>query len=168
MKYFVKGISLILFLALLIVDAIEISGVGLCIAGSVSSMIEAHKEAAYIPLTDSIFSVISGIGVAVLLVVALVIIAEIVIKIVIYRKAIKEKAFKHFKTFSIVGMIELVVNTLAGILVVGLLANQYFYGKTDTLSSIALTLFLVKVFMMFWLILDLLSAGQCIKDGVTY
>lgn len=119
MKYFVKGISLILFLALLIVDAIEISGVGLCIAGSVSSMIEAHKEAAYIPLTDSIFSVISGIGVAVLL-------------------------------------------------VVGLLANQYFYGKTDTLSSIALTLFLVKVFMMFWLILDLLSAGQCIKDGVTY
>ena len=168
MKHFVKWSSLIILVVLSIVNLIELGGVIFDIVLSVTRLKEAtpsYMDGSEMPIFDNLLTGITALVIAVLCVLALIIIAEIVINIIISVKAAKEKAYKHYKTFSIFSILELIANTFAWLLIIGLMGGTS-HEFQQSLTEIVLVLFCAKVLILFWLILDLLGAHQCVKDGL--
>lgn len=169
MKYFVKGSSYILLVVLIIIDLIELSGVIFDISLSGTRLKEAtpsYIDGSEATIFDGLLTAFTGFVIAVLVVLALMIIAEIVIKIVLCRKAATENAYKYYKGFSIFSIIETIVNTLAWALILGLMGGEIPYKDEQTLTGFIIFMFMTKIILLCWLVLEFLGARQCVKDGL--
>ena len=170
MKYFVKVVSFLL-LAVYLLEAV-------CLAGTagwgIFTGIDAHGNVGYGTLDGEPTPILDGLsrGFIILFIILLLfaialVITGIVIMAVLYVKAAKNGSFKHYKYMSIVSLPVGVIYFFISLFIT--LAFVVFEGDgapQDFLTKVVFTVFLANLFTEFFGILDLLSARQCIKDGL--
>lgn len=170
MKYFVKVVSFLIMAAYFIE--------GVCLAGTagwgILTGIEAHGDVGYGTLDGSPTPILDSLsrGFIILFIVLLffaiaLVITGIVILAVLYVKAVKNGSFKHYKYMSIASLpVGVVYCFISLFTVIAFLAFEGDAGPQDFLSRLVFAVFLTNLFTVFFGVLDLLSARQCVKDGL--
>ena len=170
MKWFVKVVSFIILISLSVIDIVMIASY---VFGFVLSIDEYRGIT---PLSEAqgyeFFESVLGPPLAMLLLIiflamSLFILAEFVIKLILYIKAVKKKSYKMYLALSLVSLAEEIINTAMMLLFgVNLLINLGAIHDREiaVITRGATICFFTYLFMAFWIILNILSANQCLKD----
>ncbi|MBO4398750.1 MAG: hypothetical protein J5795_01330 [Lachnospiraceae bacterium] len=177
MKYYVRVCSAIAFLFLLFVSVSAIGGLPKNIAYYVYEMkhpntVHGTIDGASTPHLDAIADAAQAVSVrmkiAVLVLAILLLVAENVWRFYLAYKLKQEKKFKHYRRFSFTAIIEIIVNTVIIALASAPPTEYYEYSRhpVEYMGRVNGPILALYVFMIFWLILNYLSANQCVKDGM--
>ena len=177
MKYYVRVCSAIAFLFLLFVNLSAIGGLCKNIAYHVYDMkhpfhVRGTLDGEPTPILDALANTSSAVEVRVkivfLVLAILFLLAQNVWRIHLARRLKKEKMFKFYKWFSVTAIFEIIVNAI----IIALAAEpptEYYESETHAVEYMGRfngTIMALYLFLIFWLILNVLSANQCVKDGM--
>lgn len=177
MKYYVRICSVIAFVFLLFVNVSGIGGLCQNIAYYVYEMKHPVKangtiDGAPTPflneLSERSQAVEVRIKIVVLVICVIIFLAENVWRFYLAHKLRKEKKFKYYKRLSITGILEIVINAVI-LLAASQTPTEYYDYETHPVKYMGHLngpIFGLYLFMIFWLILNILSAKQCEKDGL--
>ena len=170
MKWFVKVVSFIILIVLSVIDIIMIAfyAFGFMLSIDEYRGITPLSEAGDYEFFESLFGrPLTILFMVIFLVMILIVLAEFVAKLILYIKAVKEKSYKKYLTLSIVSLAEEIINTAMMLLFgINLVINLDAIHKReeDIIMQGATVWFFTYLFMAFWIILNFLSAHQCVKD----
>lgn len=177
MKYYVRVCSVIAFLFLLFVNLSGIGGLCKNIAYYVYEMkhynpIHGTIDGASTPHLDALADAETMAGfrvkIALLVFVILFFLAENVWRFYLAFKLKKERQFKYYKWFSVTAIIEVIANAII-LLDASKTPTEYYEYSThavEYMGHLNGPVFVVYLSFIFWLILNALSANQCVKDGM--
>ncbi len=177
MKYYVRVCSAIAFLFLLFVNLSAIGGLGKNISylvyelnhpvknngtldGEATPFLNAAAEASQ--------ARILRIKIAVLIVAILLLLVENVWRFYLANKLRNEKEFKYYLYFSLTAIIEIIVNAIIIAAAAAPPTEYYEYEihVKEYMGPANGTIMAIYLSLIFWLILNSLSANQCVKDGM--
>ncbi len=169
MKSFVKFNSVIILLVLTAIDII-------CLIYSVKGLVYSHDSINYYaPLINSehfdfILSIFDLLLMHVFLIcffiLILLFLIEFFLKITFYLSAVKDTTYDMYLVFSITSLVEVIVNFILVFIASCFYINlDGVYEAEEAIVSNGLSKgFFIYIFMGFWIILDILSSNQCVKD----
>ena len=177
MKYYVRVCSAIAFLFLLFVNLSAIGGLGKNISYYVYELdhpvkIDGTIDGAATPFLNAAAEAsqarILRIKIAVLIVAILLLLVENVWRFYLANKLRNEKEFKYYLYFSLTAIIEIIVNAII-ILIAAAPPTEYYEYRIhvkEYMGPANGTIMAIYLSLIFWLILNALSANQCVKDGM--
>ena len=177
MKYYVRVCSAIAFLFLLFVNLSAIGGLIKNISyfiyemkhpfinhGTIDGTPTPHLDA----ISDAIDAAKIRMKIAILIFAILFLLAENVWRFYLAYRLKKEGEFKYYRWFSVTAILEIVVNAIIIALAAAPPSEYYEYEEhaVEYMGRYNGTIMAIYLSLIFWLILNALSANQCVKDGM--
>ena len=163
---FVRLVSTIALVALLCVDAVMIffalCGFPACFDELIDPT-QGTLDGAETPLLNALAQFFAGLGVFLLGLVIVIGIAEISAKIFFTYKAVKEHSDGFYALFSMVSIIEVIANTIV-VFFEALIDISHTVIDSDTVSILWGAALLINLFVLMWLIPDLILANKLAKS----